>query len=291
MNSYLWRQDFNAKKPEKESPFAKTTQRTAISNDVPRQPPLFSCCFRATTKPNYEERLPWEKHTMPKHRCLYPEWEYETEDVKDKLVAVLLTVHSNGTHVQMTSQPATQATTAKIEKVRRATISSAGSSNEWSYFLTRWKDYAEATKLKGNDMVIQLLECCEEQLRKDLTKNAGGLLTNKSVDKVMAAIKKLAVREDNTIVTRVQLHNMCQDWDETTRSFSARLRDQASVCKFLIKCPGCDADINYTKNILRDIVTCWLANSKIQLDLLGEKNQDMSLEEVLFSVHWGRRSQ
>ena len=156
----------------------------------------------------------------------------------------------------MTSQPATQATIAKIEKVRRATISSAGSSNEWSYFLTRWKDYAEATKLKGNDMVIQLLKCCEEQLRKDLTKNAGGLLTNKSVDKVMAAIKKLAVREDNTIVTRVQLHNMCQDWDETTRSFSARLRDQASVCKFLIKCPGCDADINYTKNILRDIVTC-----------------------------------
>ena len=85
---------------------------------------------------------------MPKHRCPYPECEYETEDVKDELVAVLLTVHSNGTHVQTTSQPAAQAT-AKVEKVQRQTISSAGSSEEWSYFLTRWTDYAKVTKLKA----------------------------------------------------------------------------------------------------------------------------------------------
>ena len=31
---------------------------------------------------------------------------------------------------------------------------------------------------------------------------------------------------------------------------------------------------------LRDFVTCGFADSEIQLDLLGEKNQDMSLEEV-----------
>ena len=100
---------------------------------------------------------------MSKHRCPYPECEYETEDVKDELAAVLLTVHSNGTHVQTSSQPSIQATT-KVDKERRPTISSARSSEEWSYLLTRWKDYAEATKLKGKDMVIQLLECCEEQL-------------------------------------------------------------------------------------------------------------------------------
>ena len=54
-------------------------------------------------------------------------------------------------------------------------------------------------------------------------KNARGSLTNKSVDKVMAAIKKLAVREGNTMVTRVQLHSIRQDRDETIRSFGARL--------------------------------------------------------------------
>ena len=73
---------------------------------------------------------------------------------------------------------------------------------------------------------------------------------------------------------------MRQDRDKTIQSFDARLRGQASVSKFFVICPGCNTDINYTENILHDVVTCGLADSKIQLDLLGEKNQDMTLEEV-----------
>ena len=58
---------------------------------------------------------------------LVPGQKMYEEDIKDKLAAVLLTVHSKGTHVQTTSQSATQAT-AKAEKVWRPTISSARSS-------------------------------------------------------------------------------------------------------------------------------------------------------------------
>ena len=39
-------------------------------------------------------------------------------------------------------------------------------------------------------------------------------------------------------------------------------------------------EVNYTDNILRDVVTRGIADSEIQLDLLGDKNQDMTLEEV-----------
>ena len=131
--------------------------------------------------------------------------------------------------------------------------------------------------------MIQLLECCDEQLRKDLTRNAGGSLTDKTAAEaaeVMEAIKKLAVREENTMVARVQLNNMRQDRDETIHSFGARLRGQAGVCKFLVTCPGCSAEVNYTENVLHDVLTCSLADSEIQLDLLRDRNQDMSLEEV-----------
>ena len=96
----------------------------------------------------------------------------------------------------------------------------------------------------------------------------------------MEAIKKLAVREENTMVARVQLHNMRQDHDETIRSFGARLRGQAGVYKFLVTCPTCNVAVNYTENVLRDVLTRGLADSEIQLDLLGDRNQDMSLEEV-----------
>lgn len=109
----------------------------------------------------------------------------------------------------------------------------------------------------------------------------------------MAAIKKLAVREENTMVAGVQLHNIKQDQDKTINSFGARLRGQASVCKFTIKCPTCEADINYTENILCDVLTHGLADSEIKLDLLGDKNHDMALEEVFQFVEakeTGKRS-
>ena len=46
-------------------------------------------------------------------------------------------------------------------------------------------------KLEGTDKVIQLLEFCDEQLRKDLTQNARGTctLTEMTEDQVLKAIK------------------------------------------------------------------------------------------------------
>ena len=193
-------------------------------------------------------------------------------------------LHSAGAHSTQTgatAQPQPPPITARVEKVRCPTVNAAGSSEDWAYFVTRWQENIEATKLEGRDLIIQLLECCEEQLRKDLTRNAGGSLTNKTADEVLTAIKKLAVREENTMVARVQLHHMRQDRDEPIRSFCACLRGQAGVCKFNIKCQGCNDDVNYTEQIVCDVIPRGLADSKIQLDLLGDRNQDMTLEEVL----------
>ena len=180
-----------------------------------------------------------------KYQCPFPECTYETDEVTDVLVAVMLSVHSQGTHATpgVTATTPSIAPNTKLEKVRRPTVSVARSSEDWSYFLTRWDDYVAGNNVTGKDKVIQLLKCCDEQLRKDLTRNAGSSLTDKTAAEVMEAIKKLAVREENTMVARVQLNNMRQDRDKTIRSFGARLRGQAGVCKFLVTCPGCSAEI------------------------------------------------
>ena len=210
---------------------------------------------------------------MPSIGCPLEDCDYRTEDAEAAVCVELLKIHAT-IHSTNTS------TTAKVEKVKRPTISAAGTSEEWQYFESRWTDYCDATKITGKDKVVQLLECCDEQLRKDLTRNAGGSLANKSEGDVLAAIKRLAVREENCMVARVQLHNMCQDRDETIRSFGARIRGQAGVCKFTIKCTSCDAAVNYTDAILRDVLTRGISDPEIQVDLLGDKNQDMSLEEM-----------
>ena len=139
----------------------------------------------------------------------------------------------------------------------------------------------EAIKLSGTDKVIQLLECCDDQLRRDLTRNAGGTLVGKTEVEVLAAMKILAVREKNVVVARVTLHNIKQDRGEPIRVYGARFRGQANVCKFVQQCTNCRANVDYTEAILRDVLCRGLEDPEVQLELLGDKNQDMILEQIL----------
>ena len=191
---------------------------------------------------------------MPTVECPILGCEYETGDFDAAIVAALINTHAK---VHDTHQ-----TIAKVEKVKRPTVSSAGTSEEWTYFLSRWKDYVDATKIKDKELIIQLLECCDETLRRDLTRAHSGTLTNETEDNVLAAIRQLAAREENTMVARMTLNNMTQDREETVRAFGARLRGQAGVCKFVLKCSNCSEDMNYTDAILRDVLTRGLYDSK-----------------------------
>ena len=216
--------------------------------------------------------------TMPVHDSPFTACTFATNDVTDALAAVLLSVHASGAHILLAATAAP--TLAKVEKVRRPTVSAAGSNEDWSYFLSRWADYKAATKVTGKDCVIQLLECCDEELRKDLTRSAGGTLTDKTEIVVTEAIKTLAARKENTMLARVALI-MRQDRDEPIRSFGARIRGQAGVCKYTLECPGCNINVKYTDQIIKDVLARRLTDPEIQLDLLGDMNQDMSLEDVL----------
>ena len=213
---------------------------------------------------------------MPVVKCPIEGCEYETPDTDVVIAAALITTHERSHRAP--SQP-TQA--ARVEKVKRPSISPAGTTEDCMYFQSRWDAYVKATKLDGTEKVIQLLECCDEQLRKDLTRNAGGTLTGMTEVQVFKAMKILAIREENTMVARVALHKMKQGRDEPVRVFGARLRGQASVCKFTQKCTSCDANGNYTEAMVKDVLCRGLEDNEIQKDLLGDKNQDMSLEEAL----------
>ena len=120
---------------------------------------------------------------------------YNTGDVQPVVAAALITAHALNHKA-----PAEPVLAARVEKVKRPSVSSAGSTEDWLYFKSRWSDYVAATRLKGPDCVIQLLECCNEQLRRDLTRNAGGSLIAMSKDEVLIAIRRLAVREESTMV-------------------------------------------------------------------------------------------
>ncbi len=226
---------------------------------------------------------------MPSIRCPIPSCDYSTDDVDAAIVVQLLQLHQV-THNQ---QQALSSHLTKVEKVKRPTISASGTSEEWSYFKTRWTEYVEATGINGKDLVIQLLECCDEELRKDLTRSAGGSLTTKNEEAVLEAIQKLAVRVENIMVARVTLHDMQQDRDEPVRVFCSRLKGQADVCQFTTECIECKKTVDYTNQIVRDCIIRGISDDDIRLDVLGHENQDMELDVLVSyieSKETGKRS-
>ena len=216
-------------------------------------------------------------------KCPAPNCDTEwPQDLPTDVLTRLLDLHSSTAHAAHTRAPAAA---AKAEKVRRPTISAAGTSEEWAYFVQRWTDYKQATHLTGPDVVFQLLECCDEGLRKDLTRTFGALASSDELT-ILSNMRMLAVRQENIMVARVKLHQMRQDRDEPIRAFAARLRGQAGVCNFNMDCPSdtCNASVDYSDVMVRDVLIKGLIDEEIQLDILGDSKQDMSLEDALCYV-------
>ena len=80
------------------------------------------------------------------------------------------------------------------------------------------------------------------------------------------------------MVARFTLHQMAQDTDEPVRNFGARIKGQANVYNYSTECQNCNHNIDYTDEILRDVLVRGLADTEIQFQLLGDKNHDMKLE-------------
>ena len=182
---------------------------------------------------------------MPAATCPYPNCAYVTDSVDNAVVAIQLTVHGL-THSAIA--------TAKADKVNRPSIQTGGSSEDWQYFTRRWTGYKAATKITGTDVRVQLLECCDDHLRRDLHRRNPRIDTLDEAA-VLQAIRSLAVREENTMVSRVNLHKMRQDRAEPIRTYAARLAGQAEICKFSVQC-SCvpPTDVNYTKDMIRDVL-------------------------------------
>ena len=213
---------------------------------------------------------------MPVTPCPFTGCTFATGDVDTAVVVEMLKIHGL-THVAPQSA-------AKVEKVHRPSINAGTSAADWDYFEARWADYVEATNIAGRTRVVQLVECCGEELRRDLTRNVTGTLAGKSEQELLDSIRQLAVREESPMVARAELHSMIQGHDEAVRVFGARVRGQANVCKYTIKCKNCSHDVNYTDHMIRDVISQGLADKEIQLELLGSDNQTPSLEETLLFI-------
>ena len=62
----------------------------------------------------------------------------------------------------------------KKKQKKSPTVNTDSTEGRWARFLSRWKYYKMGCGIKDNEFHIELLECCEEELKSDLFRNTGG---------------------------------------------------------------------------------------------------------------------
>ena len=170
---------------------------------------------------------------------------YATGNIEAPQAIALFTVHGY-THALGACQQ------TKPEKLSRPKVSNESTSEDWEYFITRWDTYKTATCILDHDATLQLLGCLEDSLRKDLHRSHSNIAMGTEID-ALAAIKTLAVKAENTMVSRMTRLTKTQDREKVVRSFAACLRGQAKVYKFSKNCSHNPLEaFNYTDDMVRD---------------------------------------
>ena len=221
-----------------------------------------------------------------KLQCPVPDCTYKTEDLTDaSLLTALLNLHATA-HVKpaAAAEAAPAPPKAIIRELKRPTISHAANSEDWAYFIICWEEYRVGSRLDGQDVVLQLLECCTEDLRRDLVHTEGRSLSKRSENEVLEAIKSLAVRKENVIASRAALRTLRQSKDEPIRSFAARIKSKARTRKYVATCPSCSEAVNYSEAILQDVLIQGIVDKDIQQSILCDPNQDKLLEDILAEI-------
>ena len=226
--------------------------------------------------------------------CTVADCDYKTPALPYEFAFQQMGTHRADAHqTSIATAAAPQPTNPKPEKVTRPTFDLNQSVEKWNYYKTRWGTYKTATGLAGANIQIQLLETCSENLRFALYQSDASINT-KTEDEILAAMKQLAVKEENQLVSRMKLSMLQQGAGEAVGNFVARLKGQADLCAFTEKCVTCNTHTRFTHQMVRDNLVRGLYDQDIQREVLGLEDQTMDLKnllKLLEAKEAGRRTQ
>ena len=223
--------------------------------------------------------------------CTTTDCDYKTPALPYEFAFQQMKDHRADNH--NTSNATTNTATPKPEKVGRPSFDLNQTSEKWSYFKSRWDTYKTATGLTGANIQVQLMETCSEPLRFSLFQSDPTINT-KTEDIILSSMKRLSVKEENQLVSRMALQNFQQEPDEQIRNFLSRLQGQAELCKYTEKCATCDTETRFTQQMVRDNLVRGLYDQDIQREILGLEDQTKDLEQLVKLVEAkeaGRRTQ
>ena len=231
---------------------------------------------------------------MPDIQCPVAECTYQTGDVDNVVVAVLLDAHTAGAHssilpIQQHRRP---------PKVDRPLLNDTIGEEAWNAFQQDWTMFIRANDVVIEDQSIQLFSCCDTTLKAKLTASCQDVFS-KPVTDLMSLLKTIAVIPVAVSVKRNELLQMHQEAGEVIRNFLLHVKGKAGTCKFRIKCPHLhaatadqarnhDVYVDYTDEMIRHIILNGLYDDDIKRDIFSELGLDIMAVTDLVSLIEGK---
>ncbi|CAG2234961.1 unnamed protein product [Mytilus edulis] len=205
---------------------------------------------------------------------------WKSQDLDEAFAAALTTalqIHDRTVH-----PPLAQPSTHKL-KLDPPTIAAGCDPDQWSAFTRQWKMYKAGMAITDNVLPTALFYCCDTNLRTDIMRDLQGDVASMIETDLLKAIKRLAVKEESTLVQRIKLNRMTQSPGSNIRTFLASLRGQASLCQYKATCKelGCNHIFDYSDEIIKENLVRGIADPEIMSDLLGDSMNDRTLEETV----------
>ena len=99
----------------------------------------------------------------------------------------------------------------------------------------------------------------------------------------MTTIKDSVVKKESILVQRMKIANLRQTSGVGVENFIAELCEQSKLCKYSIKCtaPGCDTDVDYSDDMIKDYLVRGIADPEILSDLLEDPQSNSTLAQVV----------
>ena len=175
----------------------------------------------------------------------------------------------------------------KSKKPDRPIINAGLDDREWVLFLDTWDRYKTMVGLSPEDVDgirMELRTCCSNDVNKLLFEFVGPATLNTcSETELLAHIKSVAVKVTDKTVHQMAFGQMCQNDRESIAHFVGRLKSQAFLCEFTIRCDRCDPEhaVNYSDHRIAERLIAGLRNQEHQRKILSEAATLTTLDEKI----------
>ena len=173
--------------------------------------------------------------------------------------------------------PTSTAYSQKLPPIQRPEVKQDIAEEDWDAFMVEWTNFKRCTNLPSTNITDQLYQCCERSLARLLIKEQPDIVM-KDEDTLLDAMKRLSVIKVATSVRRSKLLSTRQSHGEGFREFYANVKAAAATCDFKVKCPntccGNFPPVDYTANVIKDVIVLGIVDPDIQRDVLAWEELD-----------------